>query len=168
MQKNDFDVVLLDIAMPGKDGLNVLGTLKQLKPALPILVVSMYPEEQYAMRALKLGAAGYLTKGSASQELIAAIRKIALGGRYLSHAYAEKLAFSFSVDTVKPPHELLSEREFQVFLLIVAGKTTGTIAEELSLSVKTVGTYRTRILEKLGMSTNAEMIHYAIREGLVK
>lgn len=167
VRSDGYDVVLLDVAMPDLDGLSVLALLKQEQPPPIVLVLSMYPEDQYAVRFLKAGAAGYLTKESASDELIDAIRKVAAGGRYVTRALAEKLAFNLGTDTDKAPHERLSDREFQVLQLIASGKTVGEIADHLTLSVKTISTYRTRILTKMHMKTNAELTHYAIREKLV-
>jgi len=167
LHKHDFDVVLLDIAMTGRGGLEVLKQIKQEKPELPVLILSMYPEEQYAVRALKMGAAGYLTKVSAPDELIKAIKKIATGRKYVSNSLAEKLAFNLEIDTEKPLHECLSNREFQVMCLITSGKTVKNIAEKLSLSVNTVSTYRFRILDKMRMKTNSELTHYAIKNQLV-
>jgi len=167
LRKHDFDVVLLDIAMTGRGGLEVLKQIKQEKPELPVLILSMYPEEQYAVRALKMGAAGYLTKVSAPDELIKAIKKIATGRKYVSNSLAEKLAFNLEIDTEKPLHECLSNREFQVMCLITSGKTVKNIAEKLSLSVNTVSTYRFRILDKMRMKTNSELTHYAIKNQLV-
>lgn len=165
--KSDYDVVLLDISMPGKSGLDILKDLKSIKPKLPVLILSMHPEEQYAVRVLKSGASGYLTKGSAPDELITAIRKVSLGGKYVSSVLAEKLAFNLEKDTKKPIHETLSDREFQVMCMIASGKAVSEIAEELLLSVKTVSTYRARILEKMKMKNNAEITYYAIKNGLV-
>jgi two-component system invasion response regulator UvrY len=167
LRKHDFDVVLLDIAMTGRGGLEVLKQIKQEKPELPVLILSMYPEEQYAVRALKMGAAGYLTKVSAPDELIKAIKKIATGRKYVSNSLAEKLAFNLEVDTEKPLHECLSDREFQVMCMIASGKTVKNIAEKLSLSVNTISTYRFRILDKMRMKTNSELTHYAIKNRLV-
>lgn len=166
--EHEFDVVLLDISMPGRSGLEVLSQLKSLKPFLSILILSTYPEEQYAVRALKSGAAGYLTKESLPEELIAAIRKVAQGGKYVSAALAEKLAFDLSAETAKPLHETLSDREYQVMCMIASGKTVKVIAAELALSVKTISTYRRRVLDKMKMKNNAELTHYAIRQGLVQ
>lgn len=165
--EDEWGAILLDIAMPGRDGIDILKQIKTEKPDLPVLILSMYPEEQYAVRALKAGAAGYLTKGSAPDELIAAIRKICAGGKYVSSSLAEKLAFGLQIDMDKPPHETLSDREFQVMCMIASGKTVKMVAEELSLSMKTISTYRTRILEKMGMKTNAELTYYAIKNHLV-
>jgi two-component system invasion response regulator UvrY len=166
--ENNYDVVLLDISMPGRGGLDVLKELKDEKPKLPVLILSIYPEEQYAMRALKAGASGYLTKESAPDELIAAIKKISQGRKYVSASLAEKLAFEMEIGTEKPPHEMLSDREYQVMCMIAEGKTVKEVAGELSLSVKTISTYRSRILEKMRMKNNAELTHYAIKNHLVE
>ncbi len=165
--QTSFDVVVLDISLPGKSGLEVLKQLKQDRPELPVLILSMHPEEQYALRAFRAGASGYLTKLKASDELIAAIKKVLQGGRYVSHSLAEKLVFDLDSSTFKPLHEKLSDREYQVFLLIVSGKKTKEIAERMSLSVKTVGTYRMRILAKMQLKNNVELTHYAIKNHLV-
>jgi two-component system, NarL family, invasion response regulator UvrY len=164
--KDNFDIILLDIAMPEKDGLSILKHLKREKFELPVLVLSMYPEEQYAMRALKMGAAGYLTKVSAPNELIKAIKKISTGKKYITDSLAEKLAHYLDVDTEKPSHECLSDREFQVMRMIASGKTVKKIAEELSLSVNTISTYRIRVLNKMKMTTNSELTRYAIKSQL--
>ena len=161
------DAVVLDIAMPGLSGLEVLKRLKLAHPRLPVLVLSVYPEDQYAIRMLKAGAAGYLTKESAPEELVRALRKIAAGGRYITPVLAEKIAFCLGRDDGKRPHERLSDREFEVLRLIASGKRTAEIAGQLCLSPKTVHTYRGRILEKTGMKSNAELTSYAVREGLV-
>ena len=161
-----FDIVLLDIAMPGKSGLDLLKQLKTEHPALSVLVLSVYPEEQYAVRFIKAGASGYLTKESASEQLAQAIRKIANGGKFASQQIIEKLAFESS-DPDRPPHEKLSDREYQVFCMIAAGKPLTEIGEDLSLSVKTISTHRSRILEKMRMTKNAELIHYAIKTNLL-
>ncbi len=163
---NKFDIVLLDIAMPGKSGLDLLKQLKTEYPALSVLVLSVYPEEQYAVRFIKAGASGYLTKESASEQLAQAIRKIANGGKFASQQIVEKLAFESS-DPDRPPHEKLSDREYQVFCMIAAGKPLTEIGEDLSLSVKTISTHRSRILEKMRMTKNAELIHYAIKTNLL-
>jgi two-component system invasion response regulator UvrY len=165
--KNDLDLVLLDIAMPGRGGMDILKELKHEKPKLPILMLSMYPEEQYAVRALKAGASGYLTKESAPKELIAAIRKVSQGGKYVSSSLAEKLAVYMETDFEKPVHETLSDREYQVMLMIASGKTVKQIADKLSLSVKTISTYRARILNKTGLKNNAKITYYAIKNALV-
>jgi DNA-binding NarL/FixJ family response regulator len=168
VSKGDFDVVLLDISMPGRNGLEILKELRAEKPRLPVLILSVYPEEQYAVRALKTGAAGYLTKESAPEELIAAIRRISLGKKYVTASLAEKLAAYLETDHEKPPHESMSNREFGIMVRIGAGKSVTEIANELMLSVKTVSTYRSRILKKLGLNTNAEIMKYAIRNGLAE
>ena len=167
VQKNDFDMVLLDISMPGRDGLEVLKELKSLRPKLPVLMLSMYPEEQYAVRSLRSGASGYLTKDSAPDELISAIRKVSSGGKYVSASLAEKLAHKLGADVEKPLHETLSDREYQVMCMIASGKAVKEIGEELSLSVKTVSTYRSRILLKMRLKGNAELTRYAIDNRLV-
>jgi two-component system, NarL family, invasion response regulator UvrY len=163
-----YDLVLLDIAMPGMNGLEVLKQLKSERPGLPVLMLSMYPEEQFAVRTLKAGASGYLTKQSAPNELIAAIRKVCRGGKYVTSSLAESLAVYLEADSDRPPHELLSDREYEVMLMIASGKTVKMIAEELSLSVKTISTNRSRALRKMGMKTNAELTYYAIKHGLVQ
>ena len=162
-----YDMVLLDISMPGMSGLEVLKQLKIEKPKLPVLVLSMHPEEQYAVRVLRAGASGYLTKESAPDELITAIRKISQGRKYITSSLAERLASEMEIDSEKPPHETLSDREYQVLRKIAAGKTITQIAENLSLSIKTVSTYRTRIMEKMNMKTTAELMHYAINHHLI-
>ncbi|MDA8431392.1 MAG: response regulator transcription factor [Nitrospiraceae bacterium] len=166
--ENDFDVVLLDISMPGRSGLDILKQLKSERPRLAVLVLSMYSEEQYAMRALRAGASGYMTKESAPDELIEAIRKVSTGRKYISPTVAEKLAVSLEAKDERPAHENLSDREYQVMCMIASGKTIKSIADELSLSVKTVSTYRTRILEKMQMKNNAELTHYSIQNRLVE
>jgi two-component system invasion response regulator UvrY len=164
----DYDIVLLDISMPLKNGLDTLSQLKTTKPALPVLMLSMHPEEQYAIRALKTGASGYLTKESAPDEMLSAIRKVSAGGKYVSASLAETLASILNDDDKRPRHEALSNREYQVMLWIASGKSVSKIAQELSISVKTVSTYRARILEKLKMTNNAEIIRYATRNELVE
>ena len=161
------DVVLLDISLPGRDGLDVLKQLKQLDPTLPILMFSVHAEDQYAVRALKTGAAGYLTKNSAPEVLITALRKVAQGGRYISPALAERLAIEVTGYMDKPLHTALANREYQVLLMLAGGQTIKEIATHLSLSVKTVSTYRTRILQKLRLKTTADLIRYALSQQLV-
>lgn len=163
-----FNVVLLDISMPGINGLDVLKQLRADHPRLPVLILSMYSEEQYAMRALRAGAAGYLTKDSAADELIQAIRKISSGGKYLSPSLAERLAVYLEDGQDKPLHQSLSDREFQVMCLIASGKAVKEIGQELNLSVKTISTYRARILEKMRMKTNAALTHYVIQNRLIE
>jgi two-component system invasion response regulator UvrY len=167
-ETGDYDVVLLDITMPIKNGVDVLSQLKQERPALPILMLSMHPEEQYAVRALRAGASGYLNKESAPEELVAAIRKVSTGGKYVSSSLAERLASMVQEDGEPLPHETLSGREYQVMCLIAAGKTVSVAAQELSLSVKTVSTYRARILKKLSLRNTAELIRYATKNELVE
>jgi two-component system invasion response regulator UvrY len=162
-----WDVVILDISMPGHSGLDILKELKYERPKLPVLVLSMYSEDQFAMRVLKAGASGYLTKDSASDELVKAVRKVASGGKYVSPFLAEKLAFEIGSDANKLPHETLSDREFQVLRMIATGKAVGEIAAELSLSPKTISTYRARLMKKMNLTTNADLIHYAIQNHLV-
>jgi len=162
-----WDVVLLDISMPGRNGLDVLRQLKSTCPLLPILVFSMHPEQQYAMRAFKSGAAGYLTKESIPEELVTAIHKVMQGGRYVSPAMAAYLVDEVARPTDAPPHSYLSDRELQVLCLLASGKTVTQIAAELSLSVKTVSTHRSRMLEKMRLKTNAELIRYAIWHQLI-
>jgi two-component system invasion response regulator UvrY len=164
----DYDVLVLDISMPEKNGLEVLKQLQVLKLDLHILILSMYPEKQYAMRALKAGAAGYLTKESAPDELVAAIRKVAQGEKYITQSLAEKLAADLEGTGRTFPHEALSDREYQVMILLAAGKSLTEIAEELSLSVKTVSTYRARILAKLSLRSTAEIIRYVFEHGLAQ
>jgi two-component system, NarL family, invasion response regulator UvrY len=168
VRKEDWDLILLDISMPGRGGIDTLKELKIEKPKLPVLVLSMYPEEQYAVRALKAGASGYLTKESAPEELIEAIRKVSRGGKYISPSLAESLAFHVGGDVERALHETLSNREYQVMLMIASGKTVKEIADELSLSVKTISTNRVRALRKMGMKNNSEITYYAIKHGLVK
>jgi len=168
VRKNDFDVVLLDISMPGRSGLDILKELKSEKPELSVLILSMHPEEQYAVRVLKAGASGYLTKESAPDELIAAIRKASIGRKYISSSLGEKLAFDLEIDAEKPLHETLSDREYEVMCMIASGKTISEIAKKLFLSVKTISTYRSRILEKMRMKSNAELTHYALKNRLVE
>ncbi|HTB93116.1 MAG TPA: response regulator transcription factor [Candidatus Sulfotelmatobacter sp.] len=167
VRRHPWDIVILDISMPGKSGLDILDDVKRLRPGTPVLLLTMHPEQQYARRALKAGAAGYLTKDSVPDELKSAIKRIASGGRYVSATLAEKLAVDLRHGADVPLHELLSDREFQVLRMLASGKTVREMAEDLSLSVKTVSTYRSRILEKTGMKTNAELIRYALEAQLV-
>lgn len=163
-----WDVVVLDVSMPGRSGLEALAEIRKSKPRLPVLVLSMHPEDQFAMRVLKAGASGYMTKESAPAELVGAVKKVMAGGRYVSTSLAEKMAEYLDTDFSRPPHERLSNREFLVLRLIASGKTVSQIADELSLSVKTISTYRARILEKMVMTSNAELTHYAIQNKLVE
>lgn len=168
LRKNDFDLVLLDMKMPGRSGLEILKQLKMEHPSLPVLVLSMHSEEQYAVRAIKAGASGYITKETAPDKLLDAIRRVCAGGKYISQSLAEKLADSISDAQNKPPHEYLTDREFQVMCMIASGKTISEIARELFLSVKTISTYRQRILEKMNMKNNAELTHYVISNNLLE
>ena len=167
VRRQEWDVIILDISMPGKSGLDILDDLHRLRPKLPVLLLSMDPEEQFARRALKLGAAGYLTKESVPEEIKEAVRRVQAGGRYVSATLAEKLAFDLRREADTPVHELLSDREFQVLRMIASGRTVKQIADEIALSVKTVSTYRARILLKTGMKTTAELIRYALQSQLV-
>jgi len=169
VQRKHWDILIIDITMPGRSGLDVLRELKSMRPKLPVLVLSMHPEEQIAIRALKLGAYGYVTKESVPEDLVKAVRKIIEGGKYVSLALAEKLAFDleFETENEKPLHEALSNREHEVIIMIASGKIVKDIAEDLYLSVKTVSTYRARILKKLHLKTTAELIHYAIKNRII-
>ena len=167
LRKKEWDVALFDISLPGKSGLDLLKELKAEWPRLPVLVLSAHSEDQFAVRVLKAGAGGYMTKASAPEELAKAIRKIVAGGRYVSPALAEKLALGVTKDLTRTPHETLSDREYEVMSRIASGNTVTEIAEELSLSAKTISTYRARVLEKLGVKNSAEIVQYAIRNGLV-
>jgi two-component system invasion response regulator UvrY len=166
LDSEKWDLVILDITMPGRSGLDVLRNLKALRPKLPVLVLSMHPEDQYGKRVLKAGASGYMNKESAPEELIKAVRKLLSGGRYVSPTLAETLAVDLGRDDGTPAHERLSDREFEVLRKMASGKTVGQIAQELHLSVPTVSTYRARILEKMGMSNTAELIRYALSHHL--
>jgi len=167
--KENFNVIILDITMPGgKSGLDLLPEIKELRPNAKVLILSMHAEEQFAIRALKSGASGYITKQSAPTELVKAIRKVQSGGKYISQSIAEQLAFFLSDETNKPLHEKLSDREFQVLRMIATGKILREIADELFISEKTVSTYRARILEKMNMKRNAELIRYAVQNKLIE
>lgn len=168
VRRQDWALVFLDINLPDKNGLEVLKDLHALRPALPVLILSHHAEEQYAARAFKAGAAGYLTKDSAAEELPAAIRKVLAGGRYVSSSFAERLAGHLTGDAHAAPHEALSDREHLVLCEIARGKTVSQIADEVALSVKTVSTYRARLLEKLGLANNAELMRYALDRRLVE
>jgi two-component system invasion response regulator UvrY len=165
--KNDYSVLVLDINMPGRSGFDVLKDIQLLRPNLPILVQSMHSEDQFAVRVLKAGAAGYITKESAPDELIKAIRKVCLGGRYVSQTLAEKLALGLTTPA-DLPHEALSDREYQILYLLASGRMVKEIAAELGLSVKTVSTYRTRVMEKLRFKSNAELTRYALDHKLIE
>lgn len=167
IRAEDWDVVLLDMAMPGKSGLDLLKQIKDEKPKLAVLVLSMQKENQYAVRALKAGASGYLCKDSASADLVKAIRKVAEGGLFISAAVAENLALGLTSNREAPPHTLLTDREFQVFQMIAAGKGVTAIGDSLNLSVKTVSTHKTRIMQKMNFSNTTDLIRYALRHGLI-
>lgn len=168
MEQEQWDFVILDITMPGRSGLDVLRDIRRKQPALPVLVLSMHSEDQFAVRAIKAGANGYISKDNAPAEVVRAIRRILTGKKYVSPTLAEILADSLTSDSERPAHETLSDREFQVLCQLASGKTVSQIAAEISLSVKTVSTYRTRILEKMNMRNNAELTRYAIQNGLVE
>jgi two-component system invasion response regulator UvrY len=167
-RKLEWDVAIMDYSMPGRSGLDLLKELKRTHPRRPVLVLSMYPEELHAMRVLKAGGSGYISKETASEELAPAIRKAITGGKYVSAALAERLAVDLSPGTDKPPHEALSDREYRVMWLLASGKAINRIAREMSLSPSTVSTYRARILKKLNVASNAELVHYAIKHNLVE
>jgi len=166
IHQSDWDVLVLDIAMPGMGGIDVLKRLHDEKSTLPVLILSSYSPEQYALRLMKSGAAGYMTKESAPDELVLAIRRVAQGRKYISPSVAELLSENLSDPAIQSPHELLSDREFQVMCQFAQGKTASEIADILSLSVKTISTYRSRILTKMHMKNNAELTHYAVKNGL--
>lgn len=167
INEQDWDVVILDLSLGRRNGLELLKELRQLRPALPVLILTMHSEEQFARRAFKAGAAGYMTKDSPRSELVNAVDKVIRGGKYFSQSLAEKIIVELERGTDRPPHETLSDREFEVMRLIGSGKTVGEIAALLALSDSTISTYRARILEKMGMKTNAELTHYAIQNKLV-
>jgi len=168
VRHKEWDVVILDIGMPGTTGAEALKQLKAECPKIPVIVLSMHPEDQYAVRMFKAGASAYLTKASAPDELIQAIKTVVAGGHHISPALGEQLVLGIKRDNEKLPHELLSDREYEVLCFIGSGKTVGEIAEAMCLSVTTISTYRARILEKMGMKTNAEMTRYALQHGLVE
>ncbi len=163
----EFELVLLDVSLPDKNGLEVLKQIKGAYPMIRVLLLSMHAEDQYGIRALKAGAAGYLTKESAPEQLIAALRKVSQGGKYITPSLAEQIVYSFESDANNPPHENLSDREYEVMCLIASGKTVKEIGEQLFLSVKTVSTYRARVLEKMHLKNNSELTNYAIKNRLV-
>jgi len=164
---SDFDVVVLDIALPDKSGLEVLRQIRDRKPKLPVLILSMYPEDQFALRVLKAGASGYLNKESAPEELINALRKASNGAKYISDTLLEEIADTLDFTTERPAQEMLSDREFQVLCLIASGKSVKEIAGKLEINIKTVSTYRLRILEKMRMKNNSELTYYAVKNQLV-
>jgi len=168
IEENNYAIIILDISMPGKNGLEVLREIKNTKPKSPVLILSIHPEQQYAIRALKAGAAGYLTKDSAPEELVTAVQRILLGHKYITASLAEKLAERYDSNSEKLPHEYLSDREFEVFKMIASGRTITNIAESLFLSVKTVSTYRARIYEKTNLKSRAEITLYAIKNELIE
>jgi two-component system invasion response regulator UvrY len=167
LSDREWDAVVLDIGLPGRGGLDLLRDIKAGRPKLPVLVLSMHSEDQFGVRAIRAGAAGYLTKEAAPENLVVAIRKVASGGRYISAALAERLAKEISIDGSVPLHSSLSDREFEVMCLIASARTVSEIAERLSLSVKTVSTYRARILEKMSFKNNAELMQYVISNRLL-
>jgi two-component system, NarL family, invasion response regulator UvrY len=167
LREQEWDALVLDIGMPKRSGLEILQEMRHERPGLPVLILSVHPEDQYAIRVLKAGAAGYLSKDAAPEELVAAIRKAVSGGRYVSPALAEKLALGLTGGLDKLPHEQLSDREYTVLMKIGEGKSVGEIAEELALSVKTVSTYRARVLEKMNLKTNADLIRYTLENDLL-
>ena len=162
-----WDLVVLDLSMPGKTGLDVLKEIRSAFPRLPVLILSTYPEQQFATRVLRAGASGYLNKGSSPEVLLSAVRKVLGGGKFVSASLGESLAADLDRDFSRPLHECLSDREYDVMLRIASGKTVGEIAEEIHLSVKTISTYRARVLEKMRMKNNAELTQYGVREKLV-
>jgi len=167
VRKADWDAVVMDLNMPGLNGLDLLKQVHAVKPGMPVLILTIQPEDLYARRLLQAGAAGYLSKESLTEELITAVSKVCNGGRYVSQSLAEQIAFSFDGDASRPPHEQLSDREFEVLRLLASGLKPTEIADKLCLSVKTVSTYRTRILEKMNMKSNADMTKYAMKAGLM-
>lgn len=168
VRNGGIDVLLMDISMPGQNGVDVLRNIKAHAPEMPVLILSGFPEEHYATSLLRQGAAGYLNKECDPEEIVTAIRTVAAGKRYITSAVANLLAGQLNRDTEKPPHEQLSERELQVFLRLAKGETVGAIAESLSLSIKTVSTYRSRILEKLSLASNSDITYYALKNGLIQ
>ncbi|MBE2230260.1 MAG: response regulator transcription factor [Chitinophagaceae bacterium] len=167
VEQKEWDVVICDMNMPGRSGLDAIMQIKEIAPAVPVLIMSMYPEDQYALRVLKSGASGYLTKETIHDEIGKAIELVTKGKRYITHSLAEKLAESVNQDSGKPLHEVLSDREFDVFKLLASGKSVSEIAHQLSLSSTTVSTYRSRIMEKMKMKSNAELARYAIETKLI-
>lgn len=168
VRRRSFDVVLLDITMPGRSGLEVLRSLKQERPGMPVLVLTMHAEDQFGVRAMRAGAAGYLTKESAPEEMVRAIRRVVAGGKHIGPSLAEHLAEAVTTDQTRLPHQLLSDREFHVLRELVAGKRVSEIARDLALSVKTISTYRARVLRKMQLKNSVELTQYAIRHRLVE
>lgn len=167
LRENTYDLVLLDISLPDKNGIETLKQIKRDKPALPVIMLSMHAEDEFGVRALKAGASGYVNKKSAHEQLVAAIRQVVSGRRYISPDLAEELARSVGDSSEKRPHELLSDREFDTLRMLASGKSLTEIAESLSISPKTVSVYRTRLLEKMKLKNNAEIAHYAVKNGLI-
>jgi DNA-binding NarL/FixJ family response regulator len=168
LRGNHFDLVILDINMPGRSGLDILAEIHRQKPKLPILILTMHPEEQFAVRVLRLGASGYLTKDGSPDEIAEAIKKILSGKKYISSSLSQIIIEDLAAEKQKLPHEILSDREYEVFLLLAKGKTLSEVGDILSLSVKTISTYRNRIAEKTGLKSGADIIHYAIRNGIIQ
>jgi DNA-binding NarL/FixJ family response regulator len=167
IRKENWDILLLDLTMPGKSGFDILADLRDVRPDLPILVLSMHSEDQYALRVLKAGAAGYITKAKAPREVLSAVKKILTGGKYVSPSFAERVVLDLATGGKEPQHGNLSQREFQVLRMIASGSTLTEIAGSLALSVKTVSTYRARVLDKLRLSTNADLTEYALKHGII-
>ena len=167
VRESDWDVAVLDISLPDRSGLEALSEIRKMRPKLPVVVLSMYAEEQFAIRAMRAGAAGYVTKRKAAGEIVAAVKKALAGGRYLTPSLAAKLGGEIGLDAAQVPHQRLSNREFEVFLLLASGRTVKSIAEQLHVSVQTVSTHRTRLLEKMKMKTNADLTGYAVLERLL-
>ncbi|MEP7231865.1 MAG: response regulator transcription factor [Ginsengibacter sp.] len=165
--KSEWDIIISDLSMPGRSGLDVVRDIKQNFPKIPVLILSIHPEEQYGVRVLRAGAAGYLSKEAAADELINAVKRVLLGRKYISPSIAEKMAEELDRDSDKPPHELLSDREFHVFKLLAEGKGVSEIAESLSLGITTVSTYRGRIISKMKLKTNADLTRYALENNLI-
>jgi DNA-binding NarL/FixJ family response regulator len=168
VRKQDWDLVLLDVSMPGRSGLEVLKEIKQARPKLPVIILSSHPEDQYAVRCLRAGAAGYLNKEVATEELVNAIKKTLKGGKYVSPHLAEKLVFELTAPSDQPLHTTLSNREYEIMILLASGETVTTIAHQLNLSVKTVSTHRTHVLEKMGLESNADLMRYALDYKLIR
>lgn len=168
LQAGAWDLLLLDVNMPDRSGLDLLKELKATQPKLPVLVISIHPEDQLGIRTLRAGAGGYLSKSAPPSEMVAAVKKLLAGGRYVSESLGERLAATLPDDAQKQPHELLSDREFQVMRMLASGRSVSEIAENLCLSVKTVSTYRTRVLEKMSLRTNADLTRYAMQNRLVE
>ena len=168
LRKDDYDALILDIGLPDRNGLDLLKSIHSEWPKLPVLILSMFDESQYGVRMIRAGAAGYVTKASAPEKFVGAVKKILAGGRYISSSLGERLAANLSGHSDDEPYEVLSDREYQIFLMIASGKTVSEIADELCLSVKTVSTHRAHVLQKTNMKTNAELTHYAFFKGLVQ